>query len=127
MQFLADVNIPQSVISELERNRHNVVDIKNINRLATDTEVIQIGKLEKRIILTLDKDFIALTQFPKYQAPTIVIRLINQTPNNIRKYLTELLRNQKKTILGKSLTILKDKSAESFPYPHGTGKSGNIS
>ena len=116
MQFLADVNIPQSVIAELQRNSHNVLDIKSVNRLAPDTGVIQIAKQEKRIILTLDKDFIALTQFPKYQVPTIVIRLLDQTPRHILEHLTELLDNQKEKTLQKSLTIIKEESAESYSY-----------
>ncbi len=116
MKFLADVNIPQSVISELERNSHNVLDIKRVNRLTADTEIIQIAKREKRIILTLDKDFIVFIQYPKYQAPTIVIRLLNQTPRHILEHLTELLENQKEKVLEKSLTIIKEESAESYPY-----------
>ncbi len=116
MKFIADVNIPQSIISNLESNNHNVFDIKKVNLKAPDTELIQIARNEKRIILTRDKDFISLTQFPKYQVPTIVIRLINQTPKHIMEHLDELLMNQKEVILKKSLTIIKEKSAESYPY-----------
>lgn len=116
MKFLADVNIPQSVIAELERDNHDVLDIKSVNRLAPDAEIIQIAKREKRIILTLDKDFIVLTQYPKYQIPTIVIRLLIQIPRHILEHLTELLENQKEKVLEKSLTIIKEESAESYPY-----------
>lgn len=116
MKFLADVNIPQSVITDLERDNHDVLDIKSMNRLAPDTEIVKIAKREKRIILTLDKDFIALTQYPKYQIPTIVIRLLIQTPEHTLEHLTELLENQEEKILQKSLTIIKEESAESYPY-----------
>lgn len=116
MKFLADVNIPQSVIADLAKNSHDVTDIKSGNRLAPDTEIIQIAKREGRIILTLDKDFIALTQYPKYQVPTIVVRLLDQTPHHILEHLTELFQNQKEKTLQKSLTIIKEESAESYPY-----------
>lgn len=116
MKFIADVNIPQSVISELERDNHNVLDIKKVNLKAADTKLVQIARNEKRIILTRDKDFIALTQFPKYQVPTIVIRLINQTPQHVLEHLKDLLKNQEEKILKKSLTIIKEESANSYPY-----------
>ena len=116
MKFLADVNIPQSVISELERNNHNVLDIKKVNLKAPDTKLIQIAIDKERIILTRDKDFIALTQFPKYQIPIIVIRPTNQTPHHILEHVNELLNNQEEEILQKSLTIIKEESADSYPY-----------
>lgn len=116
MKFIADVNIPRSVIADLKRNNHNVLDIKKVNLKAPDTELVKIARNEKRIILTHDKDFISLTQFPKYQVPTIVIRLINQTPQHILEHLNELLENQEEKILQKSLTIIKEESADSFPY-----------
>lgn len=116
MKLIADANIPQSVISGLERDNHNVLDIKKVSLKAPDTELAQIARSEKRIILTRDKDFIALTQFPKYQVPTIVIRLINQTPQHILEHLRELINNQKEEILQKSLTIIKEEAANSYPY-----------
>ncbi len=81
MKFLADINIPQSVIKHL----------------------IEIGHS-------------ALSQFPLYQHSTIVIRLRNLNPENIRIHLDELLKNQKEEILTKSLTIVKDESALSYGF-----------
>ena len=71
MRFLADVNIPQSVIASLTEAGHDVLDIKKQKLDFKDSELIQIAKQEKRIILTRDKDFLLLAQFPKYQVPTI--------------------------------------------------------
>ncbi|HSW48463.1 MAG TPA: DUF5615 family PIN-like protein [Candidatus Saccharimonadales bacterium] len=115
MKFLADINIPQSVINALNTN-HDVLDLKKQSLSLPDTEIIHIGKLAKRIILTRDKDFIALTQFPKFQTPTIVIRLKIQNPKHILDHLLELLKNQKETVLKKSLTIIREDSADSHPY-----------
>lgn len=116
MKFLADVNIPQSVITTLTSQGHDVSDMKNISPVAKDTEVIKLAQQGNRIILTLDKDFIALVQFPKYQVACIVIRLRNQSPQNILNYLTQLLTNQKTEIIEKSLTIIKDAVAESYSF-----------
>ena len=116
MRFLADVNIPQSVINSLLENGHDVLDIKKKRLDLKDSELIEIGKQENRIILTRDKDFLILTQFPKYQVPTIVIRLKTQIPDYIKEYLLQLLENQSEDILNKSLTIIRDDSAKSHPY-----------
>lgn len=116
MKFLADINIPQTVINSLGKNGHDILDFKTINLVAPDTELIKIAQQEKRIILTKDKDFISLTQFPKYQIPTIVIRLKDQKPLHILDRLLQLLENPKKEILKKSLTIIEEDIANSYPY-----------
>lgn len=116
MRFLADVNIPQSVITHLTRLGHDMLDLKRVNKSTPDIGVIQMAQEEGRIILTLDKDFISLTQFPNYQIATIVIRLKKQSPKLILKYLDELLENQKPKVLEKSLTITKENFAQSHPF-----------
>lgn len=116
MKFLADINIPRSVITSLIKADYDVLDIKKNRLNLKDTELIQIAKQEKRITLTRDKDFLILTQFPKYQVPTIAIRLKTQTPDFIQKRLMQLLENQDENILNKSLTIIREDSADSHPY-----------
>lgn len=116
MRFLADVNIPQSAISALTKLGYDVFDLKRENLEAKDTEIIERAHTEGRIILTRDKDFLALTQFPKYQVPTIVLRLKNQNSGAVSRHLSELVQNQKKDILASSLTIVTEESADSYPY-----------
>lgn len=116
MKFLADINIPQSAISYLSLNNHDILDLKKLNLLAKDIEIIKLAQAQNRIILTLDKDFIGLTQFPKYKVACIIIRLKDQTPKNIINYLDQLLRNQKSNILEKSITIIKADLAESHSF-----------
>lgn len=116
MKFLTDVNVPQSIILFLTQTGHQVLDIKKQNQAAKDIELIKIAQDEERIILTLDKDFISWAQFPKYQVATIVIRLKDQTPNHILEHLKQLLENQEEKILQKSLTIIKEETADSLPF-----------
>lgn len=115
MKFLADVNIPQSVINFLRQN-YEVKDIKDNALSASDTKVIRIAQKEGRIILTKDKDFITLTQYPKYRVPTIVVRLKNQQPKRMIEKLSALLENQTEKILSNSLTLVKEDSAASHPF-----------
>lgn len=116
MKFLADVNIPQSLIYKLAEEGFDVLDTKKQKLVLADVEIIDIAKKEQRIILTLDKDFISLAQYPKYQVPTIVIRLMNQHPEKIVEKVLALLKNQDENLLSKSLTIVKEEAANSYPY-----------
>lgn len=116
MKFLVDVNIPQSVIDHLVSSGFDVLDLKKSNLKATDLDVIKLAQVDGRIILTLDKDFISLTQFPKYQVPTIVIRLKSQLPGRMIAFLDELLKNQEESILNRSLTIIREGSADSHKF-----------
>ncbi|MCL5784443.1 MAG: DUF5615 family PIN-like protein [Patescibacteria group bacterium] len=116
MKFLADVNIPQSIVIYLTKTGHDVSDIKRQILTAKDTDLIKIAQKEQRTILTLDKDFLSLTQFPKYQVSTIVIRLKDLSPNHIIEHLKQLLKNQKEEILQSSVTIIKEETADSHPF-----------
>lgn len=118
MKFIADINIPQLLIRRLTSLGHDVLDIKKRNLEISDVEIIRIAEKESRLILTRDKDYIILVQFPKYQVPIIAIRLINQTD---AQYITdktlEFIKNNKESIILNSLTIIREDTAVSYQYP----------
>lgn len=116
MKFLIDANIPKSVIDYLINNNFDVTDIKKVNITMPDVDIIKLAQKEQRIIITLDKDFIALIQYPKYQVSTIVIRLKNLQSENIISYLEELFEKQNQHLLNKSLTIINNDKADSFEF-----------
>lgn len=115
MKFLADVNIAQLVIRFLRNRKYNVLDTKKDFLLESDTKIISIAQQENRIILTRDKDFIELVKLSKYQVPTIVFRVTDQKPENIKNYLEKLLADTEEEILAKSLIIIKDSNTEFIP------------
>ncbi len=89
MKFIADVNIASKVIRLLRQTGHDVLDIKKLDPITSDTEIIKLAREENRIILTHDKDFLGLTKFPKYQVGMIVIRLNIQNSSHHYKKLTK--------------------------------------
>lgn len=118
MKFLADINIPQLLIKQLIHLGYDVLDIKKYSLTNSDVEIIKIAQKQVRIILTRDKDYISLAQFPKYQVPIIVIRLINQTTaQNITDKVLEFIKNNKETTINSSLTIIREDIATSYQYP----------
>ena len=118
MKFVADINIPQLLIKRLVDLDHDVLDIKKQNLKINDIEIVKISQKQSRVILTRDKDFIVLAQFPKYQVPIIAIRLINQTD---ARYITDrvldFIMNTLESITQNSLTIIRDDKAASYQYP----------
>lgn len=115
MKFLADVNIAQSVIRFLRNQGHACLDAKKNLLREPDTKIISIAQHEGSIILTRDKDFIDLVQLPKFKTPTIVFRLTDQKPENIKNYLENLLQGTEEETLVSSLTILEDDKIEFIP------------
>lgn len=117
MKFVADVNIPQLLIRRLINLGHNVLDIKKNNLELSDVEIIKLAKKQSRVILTRDKDYIILAQFPKYQVAIIAIRLINLTDaGHITDKTIEFIQNTKQSVIINSLTIIKDSIATSYSY-----------
>ncbi len=115
MKFLIDVNVPNSTISLFKKLGYDVLDLKQVHLLSSDIEVIKLAQAEDRIIVTRDKDFLELSNFPKYKVPLIVIRVTNQKFENITEHLSNLLKNQTEKVLKKSITIVKEEIAESYP------------
>ncbi len=116
MKFVADVNIAQKVIILLRQSGHEVLDVKKLNPLTLDTEIIKMAIRENRIILTHDKDFLGLTTFPKYHVGIIVIRLTIQNASHHYKKLKEVLEKYDEEILTNSLTILNEESINTNPF-----------
>lgn len=86
MKFLADVNIAQLVIQFLQSHNHDVLDAKKDLLLEPDIKVIRVAQQDNRVILTRDKDFIELVKQAIYQTPTIIFRVSDQKPENIKNY-----------------------------------------
>lgn len=112
MKFLADVNIAQLIIKFLRKHNYSVLDAKKALLLESDTKIIHIAQQENRIILTRDKDFIGLVKLPKYRVPTIIFRLTDQRPENIKIYLEKILDKTSTEILSTSLTIIEHNHTE---------------
>lgn len=56
-RFLVDVCVGKKVEDWLVENGFNVKTVRNINPQMKDREVLKIAVLEKRIVITMDKDF----------------------------------------------------------------------
>ncbi len=63
MKFLTDENIAISVVKHLRNKGHDVKDVKEESLYGSpDKDIFELAKKENRIILTHDKDFIAISK-----------------------------------------------------------------
>lgn len=115
MKFLADVNIPLPLIKFLRTKSHLVIDARVEYPESKDVVLIRLAKESNLIILTKDKDFLELTKYPKYKVPMIAIRLTDQKTTNIVNHVKDLLNNQSEELLSKSITVINEDVANSFP------------
>lgn len=87
MKFLADENLPFSIIKHLKKNHF---DIKSCSKGTSDKIIIKTAHKEKRVILTFDKDFLTFKNLEeKFSA--IVLHFPEQRPEVAIFYLQALL------------------------------------
>ena len=80
MRLLADENFPRSAVQMLRSHGHDVLWIMEETRGIDDRAVLSRATSERRILLTLDKDFDELVYRNKLKAPFgIILFRIPQT------------------------------------------------
>lgn len=61
LKFLVDHNVPKSISDFLKKQKCNVKLVKDVDASMTDLQVVSLAKVEGRIVLSNDKDFIGLS------------------------------------------------------------------
>ena len=115
-RFLTDENMSKSLVRELRDNGHNVKDIKEEKLFgAPDKEILNMAKAEDRIILTHDKDFSNILDFPlQSHNGIILIRYKDLSPDNVINKFVPLLDTELKNKLKKHLVIIADNFIKTF-------------
>ncbi|MBI2097951.1 MAG: DUF5615 family PIN-like protein [Candidatus Vogelbacteria bacterium] len=111
MRFLADENIGLRTVNYLRRRHHDVRSVLEEASLrgANDVVLLHLANREKRIVITLDKDFGALVfRHSKKSNGVILLRLQNERENNVIIVLDNLLRTRPK-LAGRFTMVSEDK------------------
>jgi predicted nuclease of predicted toxin-antitoxin system len=96
MKILANENLFDPIIHLLRDLRHEVVSIREIGLSGiTDEDVYQMACKEKRIIVTMDKDFSRMFQFPPQGCGGIIVvkiyrRRVDETLSIFKKYFERI-------------------------------------
>ena len=113
-KFLTDENIASSLIKEIRRKGYDVKDIKEEKLFgASDDEILKMANKENRIILTHDKDFANLLNFPlTSHKGVILLRFFDQSPNNTVNHFIPLLDSKIKNKFKNKLVIVSENSVK---------------
>lgn len=72
MKFLLDEDVPLDLLKTLQKLGH---DVSRVIPSTPDSEVARRAKSEKRILITLDKDFTSRAMYPPQEYDIVQIRI----------------------------------------------------
>ena len=110
LKLLLDENIGLFVAEKLRQDGHEVFSVLESKPGASDEIVLELGLRNKRIVITLDKDFGSLVhQYSRKHAGVILLRLTDESPKNIYKILNNMLKRPPKELKGKFVVSTETK------------------
>ena len=110
IKLLLDENIGILVAEDLRKDGHDIVSIITDSPGISDNKVLDKALKEKRITVTLDKDFGRLIfQYSQKHAGVILLRLANESRQNISRMLKVVLEQYQTELAGKFVTVTEAK------------------
>jgi len=93
MRLLANENIPFASVLVLREAGHDILSITETTQGITDREVMHIAHVEKRLILTFDRDYGELVFRQRLAAPAGVLyfRFLPISPRETADYFARLV------------------------------------
>ncbi|MBI2041633.1 MAG: DUF5615 family PIN-like protein [Candidatus Nealsonbacteria bacterium] len=110
LKFLADENVAYRVVEALRKEKFNVSSIYEKKLFGiSDERILKLAREEKRIIITHDKDFGSLIHQPyQLHGGVILLRLKNQSPQNVIFYLIPFLKGIKIDRIKNRLVVFQE-------------------
>ncbi len=91
MKLLADENFPPSLVSYLQKKRHDIKSIQRSLRGVSDLAVRQKALQEKRIIISFDRDFLKSSKAEE-RISVMVLDFPKLKPEEIVSYMDSITR-----------------------------------
>jgi hypothetical protein len=112
LRLIADVHISPLTVAELKAKGYDIVRTTDLlPATASDTKILEIARLENRIVITQDLDFSMLIALGKYDQPSLItLRLSSAQPSLITQKLLDILPQLKHELLEGVVLIINDKS-----------------
>ena len=108
LRFLADVHISPLTVAALKFQGYDILRSTDLlPATAADIDILELARVEGRIIITQDLDFSMLIAVGKYNQPSLVtLRLSSAKPDAIAQRLLEVLPQLEEELTqGSALTI----------------------
>lgn len=112
MKFIADENIYKPIIDYLRVERHNVFSIAESEYSGSkDEEIYNLACRQKRIIITMDKDFSRILNFPPQNCGGIIIvKIYRQKVDETLKIFKKHFRKLEEKDIKRNLVIISPES-----------------
>ncbi|MCS6815636.1 MAG: DUF5615 family PIN-like protein [Cyanobacteria bacterium] len=111
LRLLADVHISPLTVAALKSQGYDIVRTTDLlPATASDAEVLDLARVEGRVVLTQDLDFSMLVALGNYGLPSLItLRLSSAKPNVVaQKLLDALPIVETELIEGAAITISDD-------------------
>jgi predicted nuclease of predicted toxin-antitoxin system len=94
IKFLVDVGVGKHVELYLAEQGHDIKTVRSIDPRMPDTEIIRLAALERRIVVTMDKDFGELVyHFARDHCGVLLLRSEDATGLEKVKIISNILDN----------------------------------
>lgn len=109
-KFIADESLGLQVARNLQKVGLEIVAVADFARGAPDTEILLKALKEKRILMTVDKDFGFLVFKERLLTSGVVlVRLKDESIENLTKTIINFLLSYKKKLQGKFIVLSEGK------------------
>jgi len=109
LKLLLDENIGYATAGELRRQGHNVKSILEKHPSLDDVSVLTIAEKERRILVTLDKDFGKLIFLnSRKHMGVIFLRPKKESPENVIRILTSVIERYGDKLINRFVTVSED-------------------
>ncbi len=111
MKFLADENVPQTIIRYLRAHGHDTTDIKRtVHRGDSDQKLLALATAEERILVTFDKDFVTPVYLPS-NAAVVILHFPRVRPADMLPTIEQVLQALVTKSLKRPYRILLEKQS----------------
>ncbi len=112
LRFIADVHISPLTVTALRTNGYDILRTTELlSATAPDSNILEIARVEARIIITQDLDFSMLIALAKYNQPSLItLRLSSANPDTITQKLLIVLPSLEEELRSGSAITINDKS-----------------
>ena len=93
LQFIADVNVSPQTVTALKEAGYDIIRSSEVLPAnAKDTKILELARLQNRIIVTQDLDFSMLVAINGYEQPSLItLRLSSAKPDIVTRIKPTLL------------------------------------
>jgi predicted nuclease of predicted toxin-antitoxin system len=119
LRLIADVHISPLTIAALREHSYDIVRSTDLlPTTAADSEILNLARVENRIVLTQDLDFSMLVALSNNSQPSLItLRLSSAKPDAVTQRLLEVLPNLEQDLMSGSAVTIDDNSVRVRKLP----------